>query len=145
MAHFHLVHRQLRDGLESARVLRYDAAWIVLALLATWEAAWRQWHAQYGWGFAIGLVGVVAGYLQRRNRGDGPVSNLILCWSLAWWFLGLLGLVHKHVIYDYQLAACLSYVALSAMLFELSVRYLTWPSLRRAHALLLPAFIVMGV
>jgi uncharacterized membrane protein len=144
LVHFHLVHRQLRDGVESARPLRYDAAWMVLPLLATWEALWRLTHAHYGWVLGIGVAGLVACHAGRRNRGDGPASNFILAWSLLWWFLGILGLVHKHVIHEYQPAAALAYVALSAILFEIAGRLLSWTAQRRAHMVLLPAFIVMA-
>src|SRR5688572_16909066 len=47
--HFHLVHRQRRDEVLPWPVSTYLGAWILLAVLATWEASWRWIHGENFW------------------------------------------------------------------------------------------------
>lgn len=145
--HFHLVHRQLRDGLQPWHALNYRGAWILMALLATWEAGWRWTHADFGWVFAIGVTGLVAAGLRFRLREHAVekgvrISGWIVAWSLAWWFAGLHGLVEERIEPIHRLAVDLAMVTLSVLLFELAGRALTWRALRRSQLLLPLAFVL---
>ena len=147
--HFHLTHRQLRDGLTAWRALRYVGAWSVLGALATWEAAWRWSKGHDWWVVAIGTAGLLAAGLRYRLRERGvagalPASPWVIAWALVWWFAGWHGVIEDHLFRFHWIAADLAMVAISIAVFELAGAALGWRALR-ATQVLLPAMMAVAV
>ncbi len=147
VAYFYVLHRQRIAALEGDRGWRYTTAWILMMLLATWEAIWRYDHRDYGWVFAIGVAGLVASTLRFRLRefaiqqADGDAkplgwSSLPLSWSLIWWFAGIHGAIGLQSASQHHLALHLTAAAISVALFEVAGRMLSWTALRRTQLLL---------
>ena len=145
VAYFFILHRQCGDGLESTDGFRYRAAWVLMLLLATWEALWRYDRQDFGWVFAIAVAGLLAAALRYRLRefqrpgGDlslARLSNIALLWALVWWFAGLHGTIETRTLPVHHLALYLAAVALSILAFEAVGAILAWTALRRTQALL---------
>jgi uncharacterized membrane protein len=137
---FWMLDRQRRDALEAALELRSWAAWAIVAVIATWEAAWQLHHRNYLACLAIGLAGHVAAGLRHwlRERGTDhapPVSALVLLWSMFFWFAAGLGWIHDHLAEDVQVRAALLFVACSAAVFELVHPPLEWRAMAWAARL----------
>lgn len=122
--------------------------------LATWEAVWRYSHAEFGWAFGIGVVGVFAAGLRFRLRGlpdkDEParllrVSNIPLLWALVWWFAGVHGLIETRTSETNHLSVHMVVVTLSILLFEICGSALSWTALRRTQVLLPLAMLVAAL
>jgi uncharacterized membrane protein len=136
-----------RDG---ALAADFQRAFVVatVALLATWEAAWRWSQDQYGWVFAFGIAGLGVAGLRARLREEGATtapqaSGLLVVWSLVWWFGGLHGFIDESVAPAHRVAANLAMVAASVLLFELVGRALAWKELRWVQ-LVLPVALVLA-
>ena len=150
IAYFYVLHRQRQAGIENDRGWRYTAAWILMMLLASWEALLRYDQREYGWVFAIGVAGLIASALRFRLRefvanddGEDSVkptplrwSNLPMLWSLVWWFAGIHGVIDSQSAAKHHLSLHLVAAALSILVFELLGRALTWTALRRTQLLL---------
>jgi uncharacterized membrane protein len=106
---------------------------------------WRYDRQEFGWVFAIGLVGLLAAALRYRLRefpgfGDdgrlARLSNIPLIWALVWWFAGIHGAIETHSLPAHHLALHLAAMALSILAFEAVGTVLAWTALRRTQALL---------
>ena len=153
-AYFYVLHRQRLDEVESSSGWRYQSAWILMLALATWEAAWRYSHEEFGWVFGIGVAGVLAAGLRFRLRGlpdEGEsgrllrVSNIPMLWALVWWFAGVHGLIETRTSEINHLSLHLVVVTLSILLFEICGSALSWAALRRAQVLLPLAMLVAAL
>ncbi len=153
-AYFYVLHRQRIDDVEPSSGWRYQSAWFLMLALATWEAAWRYSHEEFGWVFVIGVVGVVAAGLRFRLREftteheTGRLlrfSNFPLLWALFWWFAGVHGLIETRTSEANHLAVHLVVVTLSIFLFEICGAVLTWSALRRSQVLLLLGMLVAAL
>ncbi len=158
IAYFYVLHRQRNDDIESSYGWRYQTAWFLMLVLATWEASWRYSREEFGWVFGIGVAGIVAAGLRFRLREYSTAfstaletsnllrsSNIPLVWALAWWFAGLHGLIETRTSPEHHLAVHLIAVAASILLFELAGRMLAWSALRRTQVLLTLAMFVATI
>ncbi|MBL0124027.1 MAG: DUF2339 domain-containing protein [Betaproteobacteria bacterium] len=152
-SYFYVLHRQRRDAIESSSGWRYTSGWILMVLLATWEALWRYDHREFGWVFAIGVAGLIAAELRFRLReyvpnetkdGVKPLrfSTLPMWWALIWWFAGLHGAIDAHTASMHHLALHLVAAAISILLFEIAGQLQAWTALRRTQLLLTAAMLL---
>ena len=140
---FWCLHWQAQDGIASVSGARYRAGWLLLAVLATWEAWWLLDHGYYEWSLLMGALGIVAGWLRHRlrerdNPGAGKISTWALLWGLAWWLASGWRYIDVRMPANVQIACDLGFVVASCALFEIIGGWLSWSSLRRAQLLLLP-------
>ncbi len=149
-AHFWMVWRQRRDGLDAWLDFRYGAGWVALAIVATWEVWWLIDHDYYAAALAWSIGGFIAGWLrhalrEREVEGAMPLSRAVLAWAIVVWsvaggnwlddtwsgptlvFAGLLAAAHFG-------GACSNW----------PVRSGRWTDLRRAAALLPVAMLLMS-
>ena len=154
VAYFYVLHRQRNDDIASSDGWRYQTAWFLMLALATWEALWRYSYNEFGWVFAIGVVGIVAAGLRFRLREFSTaletsnllrLSNIPLLWALVWWFAGLHGLIDARTSPEHHLALHLIAAAVSILLFELAGRLLAWSALRRTQVLLTLAMFIATI
>jgi uncharacterized membrane protein len=142
---FWCVHWQARDGLSTVHGARYRFGWLLMALLATWEALWLFGHHYFGWSLAMGALGIVAGALRYRLRErDNVAASAISLWALLWglgfWFASGLGYIERRYDPDLHIAYGLGFAAGSCLLAEIFGGWLQWAALRRSQLLLWPAF-----
>lgn len=144
-AAFLIIHRQERDGIAAGARPAYATNWLLLAGLATWEAAWLLSNRDYPHCMLLALVGYAAAYLRhalRERNAEHPfrASYAVLLWSAFFWFAGALGLADRHLADGELIAAILGIVAGSALAYELAGSFLRWDASRRVSLL---AWIVM--
>ena len=160
-AYFYALHRQRIDGIELPHGWRYALAWVLMLLLATWEALWRYDQHEFGWVFAIGAAGLIAAALRFRLRAAGAsvaadaahiadtkythLSNLPMWWAMIWWFAGTHGLIEHRFDAPHHLAMHLATVALSVLVFDVTGRWLAWPALRCVQWLLTIAMLLAAI
>ncbi len=145
--YFGLLHRHRSDGLTENAGLRSALAWLLLLLLATWEAGWRFFDKQYAWVWVLGVVGLVAAALRAHfyRKPDGAADSfaaLPMMWAIGIWFAGLFGLIDAHVASTHHVALMLAAVAISIGLFEVVGRKINWSALRHSQPLLTIAMLV---
>lgn len=121
---FWILHRQRRDAFDGAFALRYGAAWLILAVIATWEAGWHLHHRHYVACMAIAFAGHLAAALRYRLREHGseraPLSGLALLWAMFFWFAAGLAWIHAQLAADQELQGALLFVAGTALVYELA-------------------------
>ena len=142
--YFWCLHWQQHDGMVTVRGARYRLGWVLLAVLATWEALWLLDHRHYEWSLLIGALGIVAGalryHLRERGHPDaGNISAWALLWGVAFWLASGEGYIHYRLPHEAHIARGLGFVVASCLLFELAGWWLQWAALRRTQMLLLPA------
>jgi uncharacterized membrane protein len=142
---FWCVHWQARDGLTTVHGARYRFGWLLMALLATWEALWLFGHRHFGWSLAMGALGIAAGALryrlrERDNVAASAVSVWALVWGLGFWFASALAYIERRYDPDMHIAYGLGFAAGSCLLAEIFGASLQWAALRRTQLLLWPAF-----
>ena len=152
--YFYVLHRQRLDGIEKSSGWRYAVGWVLMVLLASWEALWRYDNREFGWVFAIGVAGLIAAALRFRLReyssnenvdvaAPPRFANLPMWWALIWWGAGLHGAIDAHSTSRHHFALHLTAAALSILLFEIAGRLLAWTALRRIQVLL-TAMLLLG-
>ncbi len=160
-AYFFTLHRQRINGLEPASGWRYTSAWVLMMLLATWEAMWRYDLHEFVWVFAIGAAGLMAAALRHHLRGMDAfranaaaktkavqlaiLSNVPMWWALIVWFAGLHGLIEQQFDSTHHVAMHLAAVAGSILLFEFAGTRLQWIALRCTQWLLTSAMLLVGI
>src|SRR5882672_6965032 len=138
---FWILHRQRRDGFDAALGARYAAGWLVLGLVATWQALWYFTEQDYGYVMVMASIGYLAAGLRfwLRERGDETaatgVSGLPLVWAIVFWFGGGISWIHADVAYAHEAAAIIVFVTASALVAELAGAALRWRALRGSSAL----------
>ena len=136
---FWILHRQRRDAFGAAFLARYVLAWVVLAGVATIEAAWRLGQQDYLACLGLALVAYVAGALRyrlREHRTDAPpLSALPLMWAMLFWFGAAFAWIHDALPDSLEVRAGLLVVAGSALAFEAAHTMLGWPAMRWAARL----------
>ncbi len=138
---FWILHRQRRDGFDAAFDFRYAAGWLVLGLVATWQALWYLTERDYGYVMAIASIGYVAAGLRfwLRERSAEPMttglSALPLVWAMVFWFAGGISWIHADVAYAYEPAAIIVFVTASALAAEVAGAAMRWSALRGSSAL----------
>lgn len=136
---FWILHRQRRDAFDAAFDVRYLAAWLILGVIATWEAAWHLYYKNYMTCLAIALVGYIAAGLRYRLREHGTqraqMSTLPLLWAMFFWFAAGLGWIHERFPAEFEVRAALLFVAGSALVFEVAYSALEWLAMRWAARL----------
>jgi len=137
---FWILHRQRRDAFDGAFALRYGAAWLILAVIATWEAGWRLHYKHYVACMAIALAGHLAAALRYRLREHGseraPLSALALLWAMFFWFAAGLDWIHASLPADEEVRGALLFVAGTALVYELAHAPLGgWTAMRWAAQL----------
>jgi uncharacterized membrane protein len=136
---FWVLHRQRGDGFDAAFSLRYFAAWIILAGVATLEAGWQLERGNYLECAAIALVGYAAAALRYHLRERGAeaswVSTFALIWSMLFWFAAGLAWIHDSLPEHEQVRAALLLAAGSALAFEIVGTMLRWPAMHWATRL----------
>ena len=152
MVYFTILHRQRVAEIETQNGWRYQSAWALMLLLATWEALWRYDHHEFGWVLAIGAIGLVAAGLRFKLRGRFAevrgffsLANVPLVWSLIVWFAGLHGLIDHKTADTNHVALHLTAAALSIAAFEMLGRWMNWLALRRTQVLLTGAMLFAGL
>jgi uncharacterized membrane protein len=145
---FWCLNWQRKDELASSHEMRYRIGWLLLAVLATWEAIWLLDHRQYGLSYLMGVLGVVVAWLRYRLRERdseqaGRLSSWVLLWGLAFWFVSGWGYIEHHpVMSGMRVVYGLGFAAASCLLFEFAGTWLNWTALRRTQFILLPAMAV---
>src|SRR6202008_661205 len=95
---FWILHRQRRDAFDAAFAVRYLAAWLTLAGVATAETAWQLYHRNYLACLGLALGGYAAAGLRYRLREHGKevaqFSTLALLWAMLFWFAAGLAWIH---------------------------------------------------
>jgi uncharacterized membrane protein len=136
---FWILHRQRRDKFDVGRELSDVGAWVLLALLASWEARWWLDRREYVTCMGISLAGYVAGALRFRLREHGTdnprLATVVLLWAMFFWFAGGWGLIHQRLPSEHHVRALLLLVTASALLYELASAALEWPAMRAAARL----------
>jgi uncharacterized membrane protein len=136
---FWILHRQRRDTFDGAFELRYGAAWLILAFIATWEAAWHLYYRNYVTCLAIAFAGHAAAALRYRLREHGvqraQLSALALLWAMFFWFAAGLGWIHDHLPAQFEVPGALLFVAFSCLAYELAHAPLGWKAMRWAARL----------
>lgn len=147
--HFWVLHRHRSDALQAGEETRETLGWLLLAVLATWDAGWLIAHGEHALALLWALAGFAAGWLRHRLREQeeqaAQLARFVLAWAIAVW--GAAGGGWLATVYTgAQLAyVCLAGVAISTVLFEVLGRAGDWGDLRRAGGLQLPAMLVMLV
>ncbi len=140
---FWCMHWQARDDLASVYGARYRFGWLLLALLATWEALWLFDHHYYGWSLLMGALGIVAGalryHLRERDNAAASISSWALLWGLGFWLASGLAYIERRYDPDLHIAYGLGFAVASCLLFEIFGGWIAWAALRRAQLLLLPS------
>ena len=144
---FWCLHWQQRDGIASLHGVRYRLGWLMLAVLATWEALWLLDHRRYQWSMFIGALGIGVAWLryhlrERDNAQARSLSTWVLLWGLTFWLLSGWGHIHHRVISVFHVAYGLGFVVMSCVLFEIFGTWLKWNALRGTQLLLLPVMAV---
>jgi uncharacterized membrane protein len=138
---FWILHRQRRDGFGVALGARYAAGWLVLGLVATWQALWYFTEQDYGYVMVMASIGYLAAGLRfwLRERGDETattgVSALPLVWAMVFWFASGISWIHADIAYAHEAAAIIVFVAASALVAELAGAAMRWRALRGSSAL----------
>jgi uncharacterized membrane protein len=138
---FWILHRQRRDGFDVGFDVRYAAGWLVLGLVATWQAIWYFTERDYGYVMAMASIGYLAAalrfWLRERDAETTTtgVSGLPLVWALVFWFSGGMSWIHADVAYAYEPAAIIVFVTASALAAELAGAAMRWSALRGSSAL----------
>lgn len=138
-AELHILHRQRADGFTVLLDLRYGVTWLLLGVLATWEAAWWIARGEYLYAMALGLAGY--GFAAARfrmseiGRERWPLSTAALLWSMVFWFAGGWLWIGQHLALIDQLRAMMLLTVISAVVYEFSYRMLQWPAMRVAALL----------
>ena len=150
VVYFWCLHWQQHDGMMTARGARYRLGWVLLAVLATWEALWLLDHRHYEWSLLIGALGIAAGalryHLRERGHPDaGNISTWALLWGVALWLASGEGFIHYRLPHEVHIARGLGFVVASCLLFELTGWWLQWAALRRTQLLLLPAMAIAAL
>lgn len=144
---FWCVHWQARDGIATVHGVRYRLGWLLMAVLATWEAMWLFGHRHFGWSFWMGAAGIAAGALRYRlrehdNRVAAPISVWALLWGLGFWLASGLAYIDWRHDPDLHIAYGLGFVVGSCLLFDIGGGWLGWNALRRTQWLCWPAMAV---
>jgi uncharacterized membrane protein len=138
-AQLYILHRQRIDGLTPSIGLRYAAAWVLLAGLATWEALWWVSREEYLYTMGIALAGYLVAGLRFRASELGServrISTAALLWSMFFWFAGGWLWLGQQLPLDERFRAMLLVVTLTALAYEIGYRRLEWPALRIAALL----------
>ena len=144
---FWCLHWQARDGIATVQGARYRAGWLLLALLATWEAWWLFDHRHFEWSAMMGALGIAAAALrfalrERGNVAASSISHWALLWGLGFWLASGLAYIDWHHDPDLHIAYGLGFVTGSCLLFEIIGGWIAWSALRRAELLLPPAMAI---
>jgi len=144
---FWCLHWQAHDGIATVRGMRYRMGWLLLAVLATWEALWLLDHRYYGWSLLMGALGIAAGWLryhlrERDDPGAGKVSAWALLWGIGFWLASGWSYIDDRMPADRHLAYGLGFAVASCALFEIFGGWLRWSALRRAQLLMLPVMAI---
>lgn len=136
---FWMLHRQRRDKFNVGLELSYAGGWVLLALVATWEARWWLQKREYAICMGISLVGYAAGALRFRLREHGTnnprLATIVLAWAMFFWFAGGWGIIDERLPSGHHVRALLLFVTASAVLYELVYAVLEWPAVRAAARL----------
>lgn len=144
---FWCLSRQRRDGIATLRIERYFLAWLLLGVLATWEAIWLINDGDYGWSFLLAVLALAGASLRfgLRERGKDQALGIalpLLGWAVAVWAASGLGEIHDNFDAKLDIALGLGFAALSCGLFDILGGWLRWTALRRTQILLLLAMLV---
>lgn len=144
--HFWVLHRQRRDALQAGEDLREVVGWLLLALLATWDAGWLIAHGEHAPALLWALGGFAGGWLRHtfheQEEDATPMARAVLAWSVVVWGAAGGGWLESLYSGAALVFLCLAGVAVSTALFEICGRLGKWMDLRRAAGLLLPAMLV---
>jgi uncharacterized membrane protein len=133
---FWIYTRQTRDNIIPDANHAFGIAWLMVALLATWDAAWLLGHSEYGqalgWGGAAIAAACARFRLREREAADAPrIAFFILAWGLAFWFVSGLAWIEHDLQSVAKPMAVLAFIAGSCFGFELVGSFVQWPVLRR--------------
>jgi hypothetical protein len=132
--------RQQRDGIAVAAGMRQAVLWLVLAVIVTWEEIWLLQEHEYAYGMLLAVLVYVAAFLRFhfREREEAPriVSNAMLLWAMAFWFLHGYCWAESHLARAALIAAMLGFVTGSALVYEFAGSWLRWNGLRQAAGVL---------
>ena len=79
-------------------------------------------------------------YRQRRRPGKGILEAVFLIYGLIWWYGGGLLEIDEYIHTAYQNNAIIAFLALSAVIWSVLYRRLSWTALKPAIFLPFPAF-----
>ena len=142
--------RQVRAGIASADNPLDRAAWVLIAVLATWDALWlldrREYLDALAWGGVAIALACARFHLRESGRaGATPVAAWVLVWGMAFWFFSGLAWIGESFAPATTPTAMLAFVAASCLVFEVLGSFTAWRVLRRCALLLLAGMLLAFV
>lgn len=144
---FWIYGRHVRERLVSADNGFDRAAWILIAVLSTWDAVWLLDRNQYVyallWGGAAILLACARFRLRESGKPDAaPIALWVLIWGMAFWFFSGLAWIGETLMSVVTPMAMLAFVAASCLAFEVLGSAIAWRALRRSATLLVAGMLL---